>query len=98
MLGRYFTYFIIYLVIISLFAIGLTVYDKRAARLRQWRIRERTLMIVSLVGGSAAMLATMRIIRHKTQHPKFMIGIPIIIFLQVAVGFFIWFWIKKGLA
>ncbi len=79
-----------YLAIVNLWAIGLTLYDKRAARLGKWRIRERTLIGVSILGGSVAMLIAMRTIRHKTKHAMFMVGIPIIILLQVAVATYVW--------
>ena len=49
------------------------------------RVPERTLLIISALGGSIAMLITMRTIRHKTQHMKFMIGIPAIIVAQCAL-------------
>ena len=77
--------FVGYFLIISLFAIGLTLHDKRAARRGEWRIRERTLLIVSALGGSVAMFVTMRIIHHKTRHKKFMVGIPAIFVIQVAI-------------
>jgi uncharacterized membrane protein YsdA (DUF1294 family) len=83
-------YIIIYLVIISIIAIILTVHDKRAAQAKSRRISEKTLMFVSAIGGSVAMLAVMRAIRHKTKHMKFMVGIPVIIVLQIAVAVFIW--------
>jgi uncharacterized membrane protein YsdA (DUF1294 family) len=78
-------YALIYIAAISLIAIILTVLDKNAARRNAWRIKERTLLTVSILGGSAAMLITMLAIRHKTRHVKFMIGIPIILLLQVAI-------------
>jgi uncharacterized membrane protein YsdA (DUF1294 family) len=40
--------------------------------------------MISALGGSVFMYLTMLVIRHKTQHKKFMIGIPVIIFLQLA--------------
>jgi uncharacterized membrane protein YsdA (DUF1294 family) len=84
------TYIGIYLVAVSLLAIGLTLCDKRAAQRGSWRIKERTLLLVSVFGGSAAMLVTMRFIRHKTKHVKFMMGIPVIIVLQAAAFIFAW--------
>lgn len=75
----------IYLGAVSLLAVSLTVYDKWAARRGAWRIRERTLLLVALLGGSAAMLATMLLIRHKTRHLRFMAGIPLILLLQAAL-------------
>lgn len=50
------------------------------------RVPEKTLLIISALGGSIAMLITMRAIRHKTQHAKFMVGIPVIILLQCAAA------------
>ena len=44
-----------------------------------------------MLGGSAAMFVTMLIIRHKTKHPKFMIGIPVIMAVQAAL---VWFAVK----
>ena len=71
--------------LISAIAFGVTVYDKWAAKKRpKHRTPERTLLIISALGGSVFMYLTMKVIRHKTQHKKFMIGIPVIIFLQLA--------------
>ena len=74
-----------YLLIISIVSICVTVYDKWAAKKRpQERTRESTLLLLSALGGSVAMLLTMYTIRHKTLHMKFMIGIPLIIAVQIA--------------
>lgn len=76
---------LIYFAAISLVALSVTVYDKWAAKKRpKHRTPERTLLILSVLGGSVFMYLTMKVIRHKTQHKKFMIGIPVIIFLQLA--------------
>jgi len=88
-------YIAIYLAAISLLAIFLTLYDKNAAKRRKWRVRERTLLLVSALGGSAAMLLTMRVIRHKTKHAKFMVGIPVIIALQIAAVVAL-FWLRAN--
>jgi len=78
-----------YFAAISLLAIVLTVYDKRAAKSGARRVMEKTLFLVSIFGGSVAMLLTMWFIRHKTKHAKFMAGIPVIIALQIA-AYLIW--------
>ena len=76
---------LVYLAIISIVAVCVTVYDKWAAKKRpQERTRESTLLLLSALGGSAAMLLTMLTVRHKTKHMKFMVGIPLTIALQVA--------------
>ena len=76
---------IVYLAVISIISVVVTAYDKTAAKIaKKHRTRESTLLILSALGGSIAMLVTMLLIRHKTKHPKFMIGIPVIILLQAA--------------
>jgi len=77
-------YIAVYLAVISLLAVILTIHDKRAARRHKWRVRESTLLLVSALGGSVAMLMTMLLIRHKTKHAKFMVGLPVIIAIQIA--------------
>lgn len=81
---------VIWLAAVSGLAVMLTLYDKRAARRGARRVPEQTLLLVCALGGSAAMLAAMRIIRHKTKHAKFMVGIPVMIAAQIAVGVFVW--------
>ncbi len=74
-----------YLLIISMVAVCITVYDKWAAKKRpKERTQESTLLMISALGGSAAMLLTMLGIRHKTKHVKFMLGIPLILLAQIA--------------
>jgi len=90
-----FIYIGIYLAAINLIAAGLVLHDKRAARSDSWRVKERTLLFVSAIGGSVFMLAVMRIIRHKTKKAKFMVTIPVIIVLQIAAVLFAW-WRLNG--
>ena len=74
---------LIYLAVISLVSVVITIHDKLSAKRSKRRVPERTLIMLSLVGGSAAMYMTMQLIRHKTRHAKFMIGIPLIMLLQL---------------
>ena len=75
----------IYVAVISIIAIVVTCYDKIAATKRpKHRTPEATLLFISMLGGSVAMYITMQLIRHKTKHMKFMIGIPVIILVQAA--------------
>ena len=75
----------VYIAVISIVSVIYTIADKIKARHGKWRIPESTLFLLSLFGGSCAMLITMLLIRHKTRHLRFMIGIPLIILLQIAV-------------
>lgn len=74
---------------------ALAVYDKIAAKkLPRRRIPERTLLLVGLFGGAEAMLAAMLLIRHKTRHKNFMIGLPLEIALHIAVAAAGWVAVK----
>lgn len=77
--------FLIYLLGVNILAIVLTIYDKIASKkFRRNRIRENVLLLVGIMGGATTMYITMKLIRHKTHHKKFMIGLPIILILQIA--------------
>ena len=76
----------IYLCAISIISIVVCCYDKFAAKHNpKHRTREATLLWLSVLGGSLAMYCTMQLIRHKTKHVKFMLGIPLIIIVQIAI-------------
>ena len=77
----------IYILIMSLISIIVCIYDKKISKKNkvELRIPEKVLLILSALGGSVAMLATMLLTRHKTKHVKFMLGIPLIIILQAAL-------------
>ena len=78
-------YFLTYLAVISIISAVVCCYDKIAAK-RGWRrTPEKTLLGLSVLGGSAAMYIVMQIIRHKTRHNKFMVGLPLIMLLQIAI-------------
>jgi uncharacterized membrane protein YsdA (DUF1294 family) len=78
-------YFVIYILAISFLSVIVCCYDKLSAKRQKRRISEKTLLWLSALGGSVAMYFTMRIIRHKTLHNKFMIGLPVMILFQVAL-------------
>ncbi|MCL2087601.1 MAG: DUF1294 domain-containing protein [Oscillospiraceae bacterium] len=83
------TYVIIYIIAISLLAVFLAVCDKNSARKNVWRVKERLLLAVCVLGGAVAMLITMLALRHKIRRAKFMVGIPLIILVQVALVVFV---------
>lgn len=76
-----------YLLIINAVGFLIMLADKKKAQKHLWRIPERTLMAVALLGGSVGCLAGMKVFHHKTRKPKFSIGIPVILALQLlAIG------------
>ena len=84
----------LYLAAISLVAVIVTCYDKIAAKkLPGHRTREKTLFLISALGGSVAMFVTMQIIHHKTKHKSFMIGIPLIMLAQAALIIGAWYFL-----
>lgn len=83
--------FLIFYAILAAVSVALTVLDKKAAIKGKWRVPEATLMLIGLFGGALPMFVTMRTIRHKTKHMKFMIGLPLEMVLHAALGCLIFF-------
>ena len=72
----------------NLFTINLIAFivmgvDKSKAKKGKWRISEKTLISIAIIGGSCGMLIGMYYFRHKTKHNLFTIGIPIILTIQI---------------
>lgn len=82
-------YLLIYLLFINVVAVIICAIDKLKAKFNDWRISEKTLFIISVIGGALGMYITMQLIRHKTRHKRFMIGLPIVILLQSALAIYI---------
>lgn len=78
--------FYTYLVIMNAIGFLIMLADKKKAIRGAWRIPERTLMAVAILGGSIGCLLGMKLFRHKTKHLKFTIGVPLILALQVVLG------------
>ena len=82
----------VYLAVISVVSVIVCIYDKFAAKhMTKHRTREASLLGLSALGGSVAMFITMLIIRHKTKHVKFMLGIPVIMVIQAAIALAVYF-------
>lgn len=79
-----------YLAVINIFGFAIFGYDKRCAVLHRWRVPEKTLFLIAVLGGSIGAYAGMKIFRHKTRRRKFYIGIPVIAVIQY--GWFLWKW------
>lgn len=76
---------LIYLAAVSFVTFAVTVYDKSAAAAGRRRVPEAALFSLAIFGGAVAEYATMKLIRHKTLHKSFMIGLPLIILAHAAV-------------
>jgi uncharacterized membrane protein YsdA (DUF1294 family) len=59
--------------------------DKSRAKKDKWRIPERTLFLIAILGGSPGSILGMHLFHHKTKHWYFKFGMPLILILQVAL-------------
>lgn len=80
---------LLYLVGINLIAAALMAEDKRRAKRHCWRIPERVLFLAALLGGSAGAWVGMYVFHHKTKHWYFVVGMPLILVVQIALTFWI---------
>ena len=82
---------LVYLLVMNLVGLLVMAVDKHKAKKEAWRIPERRLFLVSLLGGSIGTWAGMYLFHHKTKHWYFVIGMPLILFLQLALAAYLLF-------
>lgn len=78
-------YIIIYLIIINLVGFLAMAIDKRRSKRGEWRIKEGTLFIITLLGGGIGTISGMYTFRHKTKKLKFTIGLPTILLVEIVL-------------
>lgn len=79
-------YLLLWLGIINMAGFCSMFLDKRRAAAHRWRIPEKTLFAVALLGGTIGCLAGMYLFRHKTRHLAFVLGIPLILLFQITAA------------
>ena len=79
----------LYLIVINICGFLIMFIDKNRAVHKEWRIPEKTLMFLSLIGGSIGMFAGMHIFRHKTKHIKFTLGVPFIFIVELITAVYL---------
>ncbi|WP_406544353.1 DUF1294 domain-containing protein [Pseudobutyrivibrio sp.] len=79
-----------YLVMMNALGLAIMGLDKKKAISNQWRIPEKTLFLVSAIGGSIGTLLGMYLFRHKTKHWYFVIGMPLILATHLVLGWLIY--------
>jgi uncharacterized membrane protein YsdA (DUF1294 family) len=72
-----------YIVLINIIGLFLVKKDKERARRGEWRVPEKRIWLIAIIGGGIGVFFAMKRYRHKTKHKKFMLGIPLIIILQI---------------
>lgn len=77
-----------YLFVMNAVGFLIMLIDKRKAKKKLWRIPEKTIMSAAVSGGSIGVLLGMYILRHKTKHLKFTIGVPVILTVQILIAVF----------
>lgn len=82
-------FLLIYVVVMTFIGMWIMYYDKSCARRKKWRVPERVLFLISLVGGSLGTWAGMYMFRHKTKHWYFVLGMPLIFFAHIALVYFL---------
>lgn len=78
-------YILYYLAAINLVTFLVYGIDKLRAKRGAWRIPEKTLFLLPLLGGSVGAIAGMKVFHHKTKHWYFKYGLPLILILQLAL-------------
>lgn len=85
----------IYLAAINVLTFLLYGIDKYRAKKSKWRVKEATLIWLSVLGGSVGAWVGMKVWHHKTLHKKFKYGIPMILLAQIIGAFLIWYYNLK---
>ena len=76
---------LVYLLIMNVAGFAAMGIDKYKAKMKKWRIPEKTLFGLSLLGGSAGTWAGMYAFHQKTRHWYFVKGMPAIFFIQLVI-------------
>lgn len=90
--GGWGTVLLVWLAAINLVTFAVYGIDKAKAKRGAWRMPEKTLFLLPLLGGSLGALLGMRVFRHKTKHWYFVWGIPLILLAQLALA--VWLYVK----
>ncbi len=87
------TNILIYIIVINLLTFIIMWWDKHEAKLGDWRVSEKFLFILVILGGGIGGIAGMYVFRHKTKKWYFKYGFPAILIAEIIT--FIYFWLKK---
>ncbi|MFS0822456.1 DUF1294 domain-containing protein [Bacillus sp. 1P02SD] len=76
-------------IILNIYGFLLMYIDKNRAKNNKWRISEKHIWIVSMVGGALGTTFGMKQFRHKTKHKQFVILLPFLAILTIAIYVYI---------
>ena len=83
---KYIPFIFIYLAMINAYGLIICLIDKILAMRHKWRISERHLIVVAVIGGAVGIFIGMKLFRHKTKKPKFYITVPLFCLFWIAVA------------
>lgn len=90
--GGWGTVLLVWLAAINLVTFAVYGIDKAKAKRGTWRVPEKTLFLLPLLGGSLGALLGMWAFHHKTKHWYFVWGIPLILLAQTALA--VWVYVR----
>lgn len=76
-----------YLIIMNVLEFALMTADKYRAIHRKWRIPEKVLLLMAVLGGGLGGLLAMLLVHHKTKHWYFVLLMPL---MTVIYGILTW--------
>ena len=82
---------IVYLILVNIAGFLSMGIDKHKAKKGQWRIPEKTLFLIAVIGGSIGSMYGMHLFRHKTKHKSFIYGMPAILIVQLLIVICVFF-------
>ncbi len=77
---------IVYFLVMTIIGYVSMGMDKAKAKKHAWRIPEATLFSIAILGGSVGSILGMYHFHHKTKHWYFVVGMPLIFFIQLAIA------------
>lgn len=87
---QFFTFYLLVVNVITCLMYGI---DKWKAQHAKWRIPEMILLGFAVIGGSIGAWCGMKFFHHKTLHKKFYMGVPFILFLQLILSGYLYFYL-----
>ncbi|PID82636.1 MAG: hypothetical protein CSB16_00675 [Clostridiales bacterium] len=89
------TYYVFYYyILVNIITFILYLVDKLKAIKGKYRISEKTLIVLSIIGGSLGALLSMKIFRHKTRKSIFIITAYLMCLLHTAFILYVVLYLK----
>lgn len=82
-------FYLLWLCVMSLVSFLVMGSDKRRARRGARRVPEARLFLLALLGGGVGGLLGVYAFRHKTRHPQFALGFPLIAAVQILAALYL---------